>query len=86
MELQYRGITYTPTTEAIDTSDSSLTGCYRGQVVIFKTSQPQTAAATELTYRGITYNPRTGERVVNSRLTLQLLRTRSRRHPAFRSC
>ncbi len=84
MELQYRGIRYTPSTTATETTALPATGMYRGQEVSFQTAEPQPIITEELTYRGVTYNPRQAEKAVNSRLFLQQRLTRW--NPAFRPC
>lgn len=89
MELQYRGTSYTATPEVIETSELPITGTYRGQEVAFKVpqSEPQSLIKEELIYRGIHYMPghaRPGEVALNSRLFMQLRRSRRTRHPAFR--
>jgi hypothetical protein len=100
MHLTYRGQSYeayTTPIEAVLTEETTIT--FLGQKSIKKQYQveqpPQ--APQELIFLGQTYvrgksgqtqfcQPRPGERVMNSRQALQLLRSRavSQRHPAFR--
>ncbi|MBF2080110.1 MAG: DUF4278 domain-containing protein [Synechococcales cyanobacterium T60_A2020_003] len=81
MTLTYRGQTYTPSYTTIEAPKVPLFGTYRGRTYSFTAPQPAELATEEMTYRGITYNKRPGEKMINSRQTMQL--RRKCQHPAF---
>lgn len=55
MKLAFLGNTYEANTSEVPTFETGKTGCYRGQLVNFRTAQAASMPSKVLAYRGNSY-------------------------------